>query len=797
MKTPVRSHVNRLLVAALAATPLMAGAASGEFTFVVGEVSLTKAGGQRVTPVRGTAVDAGDRIATGANGMAQLTMVDNARLSLRPSTQFQIEAYPDRRDSQDGAVLNLIKGTLRTFTGLLASTNRDKYVMKTRVATVGIRGSGNILYACEGNECDESVAAVAQAQGAVTVNHTIEGSHAVTNVMAEARPGVPAQQGGAATLITGPGQTVLVTFNQPPRYIPMPRFIGDAAISMTAAKPAEPTAASASSAETRNFSPSDVPALPASQRTTVSLVGNNGLGFAGDLDASGNANFDPNGLQDIVITGGSPFLGQADSGGVRTVNGEFRGYVLYTGAAVSPAGNIEAAITGGTAHDTHLVLLNGAQVAMGRYENAGLGLFGPSSATTLPGSVHWISANSGYPPYLSDVLTGNATYTLAAATSPTNQSNTVGTLGSATLFVNFSNRTMGLNASVAIPAAGANAGGSWQLSTGSVPFAFNTFFASTSDHLTISNGTSTSATNPQLTGSFEGSFVGTGIGGAILGYGIADLTSSNTANWNIVTGVAAFQGERQDGTALYREGRVSDPNNTLTDFIRTYSTTDRPDEVTSDATGRVTAFAAPYQGFGPHANYSIGTAQVVQSGIDAETGLVWGRWGGGTATVSQNGQTFNIPLGTNQSLHYIFAASQNGPVALPRTGTFGYDVIGSTTPTDGQGHTGTLGTVVFNANFDARTVNSSVNVSIANQQWSGGANNMPIYRDQYFSAYSGTPIPGIPNPNPLQISCTPSCGQGATGSIDGFFTGRTGQRAGLMYNFGGVQGAVAFGRRGG
>src|SRR5690349_2103375 len=111
-RTPSR-NLSRLVAVALAASlPLGALAASGEFTFVVGEVSLTKANGQRVTPVKGTAVDPGDRIVTGANGMAQLTMVDEARLSLRPSTQFVIEAYPDKRDSETGGVLNLIKGTL-------------------------------------------------------------------------------------------------------------------------------------------------------------------------------------------------------------------------------------------------------------------------------------------------------------------------------------------------------------------------------------------------------------------------------------------------------------------------------------------------------------------------------------------------------------------------------------------------------------------------------------------------------------------------------------------------------------
>jgi hypothetical protein len=94
-------------------------------------------------------------------------------------------------------------------------------------------------------------------------------------------------------------------------------------------------------------------------------------------------------------------------------------------------------------------------------------------------------------------------------------------------------------------------------------------------------------------------------------------------------------------------------------------------------------------------------------------------------------------------------------------------------------------------------VDASVNIAINSQTWAGSASGMPIYRDQYFSAYSGTPITGLPNPAPLVITCSPNCGSGATGSFDGFFTGRTGQRAGMMYNLGGNSGAVAFGRRGG
>jgi hypothetical protein len=298
-----------------------------------------------------------------------------------------------------------------------------------------------------------------------------------------------------------------------------------------------------------------------------------------------------------------------------------------------------------------------------------------------------------------------------------------------------------------------------------------------------------------LTGSFSGSLVGTGLSAAIVGYGINDRTSTNAANWQVVTGVAGLQGVVHDATAPYREGRVSDPNGRLNEFVRTYATTNRPDEVVADLQGRATAFVAPLSGIGTHSTYTIGTAQAVDFGIDLETGMIWGRWAGGTATVTGPGGTEQMNL-ASRSLHYIFAGTQSGPVALPLTGTATYEVIGSTRPTDAAGHVGALNSASLNANFTNRTVDASVNIAINGQTWNGAANGMPIYRDQYFSAYSGTPIPGSPNPAPLAITCTPNCGQGAGGSFDGFFTGATGRRAGMMYNLGGNQGAVAFGRPG-
>ena len=775
--------LHRSLALAASLLPLLAAAASGQFTFISGQVTVTKANGQAAAATRGTPVDPGDRITTGADGMAQLTMVDQARLSLRPNTQFVVEQYPQQAESASGVVLNLVRGTLRTFTSLLSSASRDRFVMKTRVATVGIRGSGNILYYCEGDDCDPSVTGEAEGKGEIAVNHTIEGSHIVTNVVPGAGAGVPAQQGGATSVITGPGQTVLVLNNQPPRYVPTPAFISNAATAMTNAKPTTASGTATSASTLRAFAPGEVIALPEIQPPPAPLVGNNGLGFP-LVDASANLAQDPTHLRDVMINAaGSPIPAQSVASDMQLEGDALRGFRSYT----SPTGLV-VSINGGNLAESGAVPIEGGNIFFGRWDNAAVSFGG--AGVTIPGGVHWIYAASGYPMYLSDVLTGTASYTLAGHTTPTNQNGTAGTLNSATLDVNFTNRTTNIGVSVSVPGIG---GGSWNMSATNVPLALNSFSASTHDHLVVTNGAGqSSSSNNNLSGSFQGSLVGTGLSGAILGYGVSDRTSGNSSEWSFVSGVAAFTGPAQNGLASYREGRISDAQGDLVgDFIQSYATTDRPDEVLLDAQNRVTGFTAPFHNAGSHATYSIGNAQVVESGFDPETGMVWGRWAGGTAQV--NGQPLNL---NNNSLHYIFAGTQSGPVALPLTGTATYDVIGSTSPTDFNGHTGRFNSATLNANFSARTVDASVNFSINGQTWNGAATGMPIYRDQYFSAYAGQPIGGLPNPAGLVISCTPNCGTNATGSFDGFFAGRNGNRAGLLYNVGGNQGAVAFGQHG-
>jgi hypothetical protein len=213
-----------------------------------------------------------------------------------------------------------------------------------------------------------------------------------------------------------------------------------------------------------------------------------------------------------------------------------------------------------------------------------------------------------------------------------------------------------------------------------------------------------------------------------------------------------------------------------------------------DAQGRPTGWTAPYGGFpGAHNAYSIGTASVAQSGSDPATGLTWGRWSGGVATVNAGGAQQALSL-DGRSLHYVFSGVQNGPVALPLTGTATYDLIGSTSPTDTRGNVGTLNSATLAANFTNRTVDTNVNLTIAGQTINGAANGVPIYREQYFTAFRGNTA-GLPVPQQLVITCNPACPQ-AGGSLSGFFAGRGAEGAGMMYNLNGASGAAAFRRAG-
>ncbi len=193
--------------------------------------------------------------------------------------------------------------------------------------------------------------------------------------------------------------------------------------------------------------------------------------------------------------------------------------------------------------------------------------------------------------------------------------------------------------------------------------------------------------------------------------------------------------------------------------------------VATDGSGLV-AFDGPFAG--GTGRYNIGSAQNVNTGDDIGfTGLQWGRWNGGVATVTKDGTSQNITLGADgtpdgQSLHWIMGPAE-GEVALPMTGTASYVLVGETNPTDNLGNVGNLGTAALTADFQTGNVTSQVSLGINGQNWNASGTGMINGPADFSGTYSNVTVDG---------GCAAG---GCGGDFDGFFTGG-GQGAGMGYS---------------
>jgi hypothetical protein len=88
-------------------------------------------------------VESGDTLVTEKNTYAQIRFIDHGEITLRPGTTFKIDnfAYEADKPEGDSAAFSLIKGGLRSITGLLGKRNKEKFSLKTPTATIGIRGT--------------------------------------------------------------------------------------------------------------------------------------------------------------------------------------------------------------------------------------------------------------------------------------------------------------------------------------------------------------------------------------------------------------------------------------------------------------------------------------------------------------------------------------------------------------------------------------------------------------------------------------------------------------------------------
>lgn len=134
------------MVSAAFAGPALANTA-GRIDFVIGEANVRGVDGRVRAAAKGDPVQDGDTLLTGSNGRAQIRFSDGAYVSLQPNTEFGVREYrfDGKTDGSERGFFSLVRGAMRTVTGLIGRYNRTAYQVRTPTATVGIRGTGGLI----------------------------------------------------------------------------------------------------------------------------------------------------------------------------------------------------------------------------------------------------------------------------------------------------------------------------------------------------------------------------------------------------------------------------------------------------------------------------------------------------------------------------------------------------------------------------------------------------------------------------------------------------------------------------
>lgn len=196
---PVFRLKNPLVLMALATCYPVLGYAAGSarIDFAIGNVLAVAPSGTQRPLSKGGEVFSGETVRTGPDGRAQLRFTDGAMISLQPQTDFRLDNYhfSGQSDGQEKGLFSLLRGGLRTITGLIGRANRENYKVTTSVATIGIRGTEYTI-----SYIDAETISLATGEGAIEACN---------------RAGCAILSSGDAAVIAGPDAPIRITDTRP------------------------------------------------------------------------------------------------------------------------------------------------------------------------------------------------------------------------------------------------------------------------------------------------------------------------------------------------------------------------------------------------------------------------------------------------------------------------------------------------------------------------------------------------------------------------------------------------------
>lgn len=162
-KNSIATKALLLIAFWLSCSIAMAAQVAGTVTQLSGPLLAKKASGAVKILSLKSEVESGDTLVTEKNTYAMVKFIDNSEITLKPASQLTIDnfAFDNAKPDGDSASFNLLKGGMRSVSGLLGKRNKEKFALKTPAATIGIRGTTFIVDYIPGGE--ESALASLQA----------------------------------------------------------------------------------------------------------------------------------------------------------------------------------------------------------------------------------------------------------------------------------------------------------------------------------------------------------------------------------------------------------------------------------------------------------------------------------------------------------------------------------------------------------------------------------------------------------------------------------------------------------
>jgi hypothetical protein len=114
---------------------------AGHIKLVAGSVTILRAG-TAVAAQPGVAVFETDAIRTGADGKVGITLQDDTRISLGPTSELKLDRFSYApAEGRLAVVLKFVRGIAAYVSGRIATLSPDAVRLETPAAIVGVRGT--------------------------------------------------------------------------------------------------------------------------------------------------------------------------------------------------------------------------------------------------------------------------------------------------------------------------------------------------------------------------------------------------------------------------------------------------------------------------------------------------------------------------------------------------------------------------------------------------------------------------------------------------------------------------------